>query len=179
MSPPFAENGALHLEALDVFVVVRHGHGRNHFVSDEPNRRAARRIPADLLRISVEIARRSLPVLSLPLVHVHPHRVAVGPRKASVDVHERLRPVLPTRQIAQALHGMPERRRVDHGARSGGEGVDIDAEEWNAGLSRLLDRRSRSPYPADRHVYATRDRLGARRAGNDDLETLCLECTYG
>src|SRR6266480_4605131 len=68
MSPPFAENGALHLEALDVFVVVRHGHGRNHLVGDEPNRRAARRIPADLLRISVEIARRSLPVLSLPLV---------------------------------------------------------------------------------------------------------------
>ena len=73
----------------------------------DPNRRA------------LDVAGRSLPVLPFPLIHVHPHGVAVGAHELRVDVDERLRPVVARRQIAKALDRIAGRRAVDVAAAPG------------------------------------------------------------
>ena len=54
----------------------------------------------------------------------------------------------------------------------GGERVDIDAEERDAGLARLLDRRPWTLRSTDSDVHATGDGLGVRRTTHHDLEAL-------
>src|SRR3954464_10328257 len=61
MSPPFGKRRALELDALDVFVIVRHDDGWDHLVGRELDRRATRRIPVHLYGLPVEVAGRALP----------------------------------------------------------------------------------------------------------------------
>ena len=115
MPPPFRQDLALDLDALDERGVGRQPEPAESTLSATSLIGAGRRrIDRDLRRLAVEIAGRALPVLSFPLIHVHPHRVAVRARKARVDVHERLHPVLAGRNVAQARERMAAIGGADH-----------------------------------------------------------------
>src|SRR5207248_360046 len=88
VSPSLRENRALDLDPPHVLVVVRYGDWRKDLVGNEPNGRTAGRIPGDPDWIAVQIARRPLPALPLPLVHREPDRVTVGAVKSGVHGHE-------------------------------------------------------------------------------------------
>jgi hypothetical protein len=110
-------------------------------------------------------------VLAFPLIHVQPDGVPVRARELRVDVDERLNPVFARRNVAQALHRMPERLRVDRRYRARCELVDVDAEERHARFTGLLNGCAIGVARlADGDVHATGDRLGVCGLRERDLE---------
>src|SRR5262249_5361029 len=78
--------------------------------------------------------------------------------------------------VLQTLHGEPERLRVDHDGATWGDVVDVDAEERNARLTSLLNRRALTVVRAtDRDVDAAGDGRGVRRWRERRLEPLRLD----
>src|SRR4029079_18360961 len=90
---------------------------------------------------AVDVPRRTLPVLPLPLVHVQPDDLPVGARELRVDVDERLHPVLACRQIRQSRERMTPFATSDRPRRPRLDGVDELREERSPGRTGLLDRR--------------------------------------
>ena len=171
LAPPLAEDLTLDLDALDRIGVRRHLHRRVDPVGGQPNRGRRRRVEVNLHGIAVEIAGRRLPVLAFPLIHVEPHRVAVGAGESRVHVDERLCPVVASRQVLQALDGMAEGRGVDRRDCARREVRDRDRKERHAGRVRLRNRGLTPAWrrPAEGDVHAARHRLGAGRGGERDL----------
>ena len=90
MTPPLGENGALDSDAFDVTSVRRHLDRGQHVGDVDPNRSGGARIDVHASHITHESARRGVELLTLPLVHMRPDRMAVGARKARVHADDRL-----------------------------------------------------------------------------------------
>src|SRR5262245_44718645 len=93
-SPELREHGALELEALHKARIGERRDRRNDVRRLEANTEWLRWIEVNFLYVTVDVVWRAAPVLSFPLVVVHPHRVAVGALELGVDVDERLRVVV-------------------------------------------------------------------------------------
>ena len=169
MAPPLRENLALNLDAFDERGVRGNLEGRNHLVGDQLDWGRRRRIDPYLRRLAEQVPRRPLPVLPFPLIHVHPDRVAVRARKARVDVHERLHPVVAGRDVAQARERMPAVIAADDRRDARSELLDVFREEWRARRPRLVDRRPLI-VAADRHVHHARDGIRVRAGAEADVE---------
>ncbi len=169
LPPPPAQDRALELDVLHVARVGRLLHRWNHLVGHQPDRLAGARIEMHLDRLAIQVARRTLPVLSFPVIHVQPHRVPVGARKAGVDVDERLHPVIAGRQVRQAGDRRTKIAAVDHGRLAGLECMHVMAEQRHPGGRSLLDGWL-VVGAADGHVHATGDRAGMGRVREADLD---------
>ncbi len=119
--------------------------------------------------IAIEVAWRLLPVLPFPLVHVQPHRVAIGARELRVDVHEGLHPVVPGGQIPQAGERVPAVAAVECHRLAGLQPLDIFREQRYAFRAGLLNRRGLA-VAADREIHHPRDRLAAYLRSDPDLD---------
>src|SRR6185437_17130132 len=97
------------------------------------------RIVGDHDWIAIDVARRPLPVLAFPLIHVHPHGMPIGAREFRVDVDERLDTISAGRNVTQTPNRMTERGSIDDRGPARREILDIDAEQRIAGLSGAHD----------------------------------------
>ena len=169
VAPPLAEDLTLDADSLDEFGIRRRLPRRDDFVGDEADRLAARGGEGYFDRRAIQIPGRLLPVLSFPLIHVQPDRLAVGARETRVDVDERLHPVVAGRKVAQARHRIAAIRRTDRRVRSSGECFDIPGKQRHAGRPRLLDGCA-AVIAGNRDVDHAGDRLiacGSREADFD------------
>src|SRR5262249_45939794 len=73
-----------------------------------------KRIKMEAAHGAVKIPRRTIELLSFPLIHVGPDDVAVGALKSGVDVEQGLHVVVARGQLADRLQGIAQRQRV-HG----------------------------------------------------------------
>src|SRR5262245_47738546 len=172
LAPPLAQNLALNLDALYRVRVRRHLHRRNDLVGHQANRRGrivGGGIEMQLHGSAVEVAWRPPPVLTLPLIHVQPHGVAIGALELRVDVDERLHPIIARGNLAQARDGVAEIVGADRRRRVRREHVDVLAEERRARRIGLLDRRP-IVHTADRNVDASCHRRAAGRGREADLD---------
>jgi len=160
---------SLWIDALHQRGVGRRLDRRNDLVGGEADGRVGLRVDCDLHRIAEDVAGRSLPVLSFPLIVVQPHRLAVGAREPRVDVDERLHPVVAGRQVAQAAQRVAAVVCGDGRGCSGRQVLDVLREQRRTGGRGLLDRRS-LVVAADGHVDHAGDRLGARAGAERDLD---------
>ena len=142
LAPPPTQDLALHPDAPDERGVGRRLHRRDHLVDRQPDRRGRLRVERDPHRIAVQVAGRSLPVLSLPLIHVQPDDTAVGAREAGVDVDEGLRPVIAGGDVREAFDRVPDVGGADRDHGAGLQPLDGRREERRACRPRLLDRRA-------------------------------------
>ncbi len=80
------------------------------------------------LRLAVQIAGRSVPLLPFPLVHVGLDRVAVGASERRVDIDHRLHPVVAGGDLRDRRERSAARGGVDDRGRARRQAVDVDAE---------------------------------------------------
>ena len=71
------------------------------------------RVEVHLLHVAVQIARRLIELLALPLVHVGPDNVAIGTVKFGIDIHQRLHIVVARGYLLQAAQGITQRAAAD------------------------------------------------------------------
>ena len=129
VSPPFAEDTAPDLHALDP-LGVRRNLDRGKDVGElQADRRLRSRVYAHAPRNADEVARRERPALALPLVLRGPDDAAVLPAELRVDVEQRLHPVVARRQLAQARVGIAVGAGVDEHRPARLDGLDVGREE--------------------------------------------------
>src|SRR5262249_14232443 len=139
-----------------------------------PHRSAGAGIEGQPLRLAVEVAGGAGEVLSLPLVHVQLHGVAVRPLKRGVDIENRLDEVLARRKVGEGVERVSLGLLVDDGALARRESRDVLSEEGDravlaAGLSEL-EPRLLLRVTGDHDEDAAVDGLLADRGGIRDLE---------
>jgi hypothetical protein len=202
VAPPLREDVALELDVLHGLRVRLIGDRGDHLVAHQVDHRAGFRVDRHLLRRRKQIARGSPPVLAFPLIHVEPHRVAVGSLELRIHVHEGLHEILAARRnlrcadLVEARYRVPERLAVDLRDRTWLQVLHVHAEQGRAGGTGRLDRAAASP-PAplhaarlagrrrragntrDRHVHATGDGLGVHRRRKRDADAHTLEARGG
>ena len=142
-------------DVLDPLGVFRGLDGRDDFC--EMNRDCFRvgRIDVDALGSAVEISGLGVPVLAFAFVHGEFYSVAVGAVEGGVFVEDALDPIVAGGKIAKIGGGVAERVIGDDGVLSGGEGVDVGAEN-------LLGQ--------DFFFEDLRARLGIFLCGDDDVD---------
>ena len=123
-APELRERRTLDPEALDVLGIGAHDRWRDDVVGHELDDGLRHRVEMHLLRRAVDVPRRARPILSFPLVVVHPEHVAVGALELGVDVHEWLDPVVASGNVGHVEDGSAELLSIDDGARARREALD-------------------------------------------------------
>jgi len=160
----------LDFEALDVLGIGRGCDGRDDLVGHQPNGDACRRIDGDFDRVAKEVPRGGFPVLTLPLVHMKPDGVAVGPREPGVDIDEGLYPVLSWGQLRQGCDGVALDRRAEPDVGARGEVSDGHRKKRSSHWTCLPNGRLSVIDPTDGDVDLARDRLRAGAGRKRDRE---------
>src|SRR5262249_29642179 len=99
LTPELGEQLALNLDVLHVRGVRRHLDGRDRLIEREPDLVSRKRIKMEAAYGAVEIPRRTIELLSFPLIQVGPDDVAVGALKSGVDVEQGLHVVVARGQL--------------------------------------------------------------------------------
>jgi len=170
VAPPPAQDLAPELDVLDVLRVRGRLDRRQFLRQADPDDAVG--IDAHLLRRAHEIARRHVPALTLPLVHVRLDPVAVGAPERRVDVEHRLHEVLARWDLRRALERVPARRSVDDNRLVRLQAVDVDAEDLlRARAAGDLKPRLGLAALRDDEQDAAVERTGIESRGIGDLES--------
>ncbi len=81
------------------------------------------------LYLAIQIARRMVETLPLPLVHVRPNRVAIGAMKFGIDVDERLNVIISGGNVAQTARWMTRRTGIQNGWLACGQCIDVQSKK--------------------------------------------------
>jgi len=109
MPPELGEQAALHFDSLDPLCLFRIRNRRDNLGHFQLEGLPTCRIQRDLLNAAMDIAGRAPPVLSFPLVHVHPDGMAVGTLEFGVSIQKGLNKVLARGQVFQLVDRVSER----------------------------------------------------------------------
>ena len=82
----------------------------------------------DLASLAEQVSGRACEILALPLVHVSPDYVPVGPREFGVDVEQGLHVVVARGNVLQARGRESERALIDHCRSAGALRLYVDGE---------------------------------------------------
>jgi len=86
-------------------------------------------IEVDAARLAREVAGRAGEVLAFPLVHVGPDSVAIGAVEFGVEVDDGLDVVVAGGNVFERVGGIAGSGAIDDGGATGGESIDVNAEE--------------------------------------------------
>jgi hypothetical protein len=168
-SPELGQRRTLELDALHVLVVGGHLNRRDDLVGDELDHRLLFRIEVHFRRCAVDVAGRARPVLTFPLIVVHPEHVAIGALELRVDVHDGLHPVVAGGNVGHVEDRRAELHSIDHRRRTRREMLDVVSEHRRTDAPDLKSRLGRLS-AADDRVDASSQRLVADRRGDANLE---------
>ena len=144
--PERGQQPALDLDVLHPPGVGRQGHDCGRTLSSvRRTTRLARESMCTRRGALRQIARRAIPLLSLPLVLVQADGAPVGAVKHGVDAEHRLHPVVSCRQRVQARKRIARGTAVQRHRAAGCEAVHVDAKERRAArqIARLQTRLRR------------------------------------
>ena len=86
----------------------------------------------DLANLADQVSGRACEILALPLVHVSPDYVPVGPREFGVDVEQGLHVVVASGNVLQARGRESERALIDHRQSAGALRLYVNGEHGTA-----------------------------------------------
>ncbi len=123
------------------------------------------------LRLAIEIPRRSIKLLALPLVQMYPDGVPIRPLDLRVHIHQRLRVIIARRYILQRLDRIAESIGRD-GSRLAGfplRNILAENQSGRAPTARLEPRLRRFSL-REHHEHTSCNRRCVRGCGERHLE---------
>jgi hypothetical protein len=108
LPPEVGQDLALEFNALDPHCIFRHFNGWDDFVASERYGFFLGRIEMDFDDVANDVSRRAGPSLALPLIIMHPDRVAIRSLEFCVDIYNALDIVLIGGEIFYTLKGIAE-----------------------------------------------------------------------
>jgi len=133
-------------------------------------------IEVNFFGLAVEVAGFVLPVLSFALFGREFDGVSIGEVESFIDVEGGLNVVVAGGDVVEAFGGISERGGVDDGGGTGGEGVDVNAEDL-LGLRRVvaeLEAGFLFVVVGDQEEDVAVERRGTGFFGEGDFEALGL-----